>query len=69
MDGEPPMKWRDCPDRFWEQIARLAPGPYIADGTVLKFASRNAGLFTKVHSALSAIAGSAGPSATALFAA
>ncbi len=49
-------EWKWCTDRFWEQMARLAPESYIADGTVFTFATRNAGLFTEVLSAFSASA-------------
>jgi hypothetical protein len=51
---DPDFQW--CADRFWEQMARLAPESYIADGTVFTFATRNADLFTKVLSAFSASA-------------
>jgi len=47
-------EWKWCADRFWEQMLRLAPESYIADGTVFTFATRNAELFKKVISAFSA---------------
>ena len=49
-------EWKWCADRFWEQMARLAPESYIGDGTVFTFATRNANLFTEVLSAFSASA-------------
>ena len=49
-------EWKWCADRLWDQMARLAPESYIADGTVFTFATRNADLFTKVLSAFSASA-------------
>jgi len=49
---DPDFQW--CADRFWEQMARLAPESYIADGTVFTFATRNADLFAEVLSAFSA---------------
>ncbi len=49
---DPQFKW--CADRFWEQMARLAPESYIAEGTVLSFATRNKGLFTSVLAAFAA---------------
>ncbi len=45
--------WNWCADRFWEQMARLGPESYTADGTVFTFATRNAGMFRDVLSALS----------------
>lgn len=49
---DPKYQW--CSDRLWEQLARLAPESYIADGTVFTFATRNKGLFTSVLAAFSA---------------
>ena len=49
---DPDAEWSD---RFWAQMARLAPESYIAEGTVFTFASRNTILFTKVLSSLPAI--------------
>ena len=43
---DPSWKW--LIDRYWEQIARLAPESYIAEGAVFTFATRNAALFTSV---------------------
>lgn len=48
---DPSSKW--FIDRFWEQLARLAPESYIAEATVLTFATRNAALFTSVLAAFS----------------
>jgi len=42
-----------CADRHWEQMARLAPESYIADGTVFTSATRNRTLFDSVLSAFS----------------
>ena len=47
-------EWKWCADRFWEQMARLAPESYIGDGTVCTFSTRNAQLFTNVLPAFSA---------------
>jgi hypothetical protein len=49
---DPAWKW--FTDRFWEQMARLTPESYIAEGTVFTFATRNAGLFTSFLAAFSA---------------
>lgn len=49
-------EWKWCADRFWKQMARLAPESYIADGTVFTFTTRNACLFAKVISAFSSSA-------------
>jgi hypothetical protein len=46
---DPQFKW--CADRLWEQMARLGPESYIAEGTVFTFATRKAGLFTSVLAA------------------
>ena len=43
-----------CTDRFWNQMTRLAPESYIADGTVFTIATQNPVLFTSVLSAFSA---------------
>ena len=51
---DPEFKW--CADRLWEQMARLAPESYVADGSVFTFATRNATLFARVLSAFSASA-------------
>jgi hypothetical protein len=40
-------------DRFWDQIPRLAPESYIAEGSVLTFVTRNAPLFSTVLAAFS----------------
>jgi hypothetical protein len=50
--NNPDYQW--CADRLWEQLARLAPESYIADGTVFTFATRNKGLFTSVLAAFAA---------------
>jgi hypothetical protein len=50
-------EWKWCADRLWEQLARLAPESYIADGTVLSFATREPALFAKVVAAFNASAG------------
>ena len=47
---DPEFKW--CADRLWEQMTRLAPESYIADGSVFTFATRNADLFAEVRSTL-----------------
>lgn len=47
--------WKWCADRFWEQMGRLAPESYIADGTVFTFVTRNDQLFRKVLAAFSAV--------------
>jgi hypothetical protein len=39
-------------DRFWEQMAKLAPESYIADGTVFTFVTRRAELFDRFLAAL-----------------
>jgi hypothetical protein len=49
-------EWKWCADRFWKQMARLAPESYIADGTVFTFCTCKADVFTKVLSAFSASA-------------
>ena len=49
---DPEYKW--CADRFWEQMERLTPESYIAEGTVFTFATRNKGLFTGVLAAFAA---------------
>jgi hypothetical protein len=49
---DPVYQW--CADRLWEQMARLAPESYIADGTVFTFATSNSALFTSVIAAFSA---------------
>jgi hypothetical protein len=46
--------WQWAIDRFWEQMARLAPESYLAQGAVFTFATRNANLFTNVLAAFSA---------------
>jgi hypothetical protein len=48
---DPQYEW--CADRLWEQLARLVPESYIADGTVLTFATRNRALFANVIAAFS----------------
>jgi hypothetical protein len=47
-------EWKWCADRLWEQLERLKPESYIADGTVFTFATRNAALFDKVLDSFSA---------------
>jgi len=49
---DPESKW--WADRFWEQMARLLPESYIAEGYVFTFASRNEALFASVLEAFSA---------------
>jgi hypothetical protein len=49
---DPESKW--CVDRFWEQMARLVPESYIAEGAVLTFVTRNTALFASVLKAFSA---------------
>lgn len=46
-------EWKWCADRFWEQMARLAPESYLGDGTVFTFATRNSELFTSLLDGLS----------------
>jgi hypothetical protein len=48
-------EWKWCADRLWEQLERVKPESYIADGTVFTFATRNAALFEKVLDSFSAI--------------
>ena len=48
---DPRYKW--CADRLWEQLARLAPESYIADGTTFTFATRNSAVFASVIAAFS----------------
>ncbi len=43
--------WKEHADRFWEQMDRLAPESYIADGTVFTFATRDTSLFNMVLAA------------------
>jgi hypothetical protein len=47
-------EWQWCADRLWEQLERLNPESYLADGTVFTFATRNAALFEKVLGSFSA---------------
>jgi hypothetical protein len=47
-------EWKSEVDLLWEQIARLRPESYIADGTIFTFATRHSGLFSKVIEAFSA---------------
>jgi hypothetical protein len=49
-------EWKWCAERFWEQMARLAPESYIADGTIFTFSTCNADLFAKALSAFSSSA-------------
>jgi hypothetical protein len=49
-------EWKSEVDRLWEQIVRLRPESYLADGTVFTYATRNPGLFAEVLAAFSAIA-------------
>lgn len=49
---DPRFQW--CADRFWEQMGRLRPESYIADGTIFTFATRNSALFAKVLEAFAA---------------
>jgi hypothetical protein len=49
---DPAYQW--CTDRFWNQIVRLAPKSYIADGTVFTIATRDPVLFANVLSAFAA---------------
>ncbi len=39
-----------CTDRFWNQIARIKPESYIADGTVFTVVTRNPVLFNRIIS-------------------
>lgn len=48
---DPAWKW--LADRFWDQIARLAPESYIAEGLVLTFVTRNTQLFSTLLAAFS----------------
>ena len=50
--NDPVYQW--CADRLWQQMDRLAPESYIADGTVLMFVTRNRALFTSALAALAA---------------
>jgi hypothetical protein len=45
--------WKEHTDRFWEQMERLAPESYIADGTAFTIATRNSDLFASVLRAFS----------------
>jgi len=47
-------EWKWCADRFWDQMARLKPETYVANGTDFTFVTRNTDLFTKVLAAFSA---------------
>jgi hypothetical protein len=47
-------EYKCCADRFWEQMARLLPESYIAEGTVLTLAIRNKALFASVLAAFPA---------------
>jgi hypothetical protein len=47
-------QWKWCANRFWDQMDRLAPESYVADGFVFCFATRDAPLFQKVLEAFSA---------------
>jgi hypothetical protein len=49
---EPVYQW--CADRLWDQVARFSPESYLADGTVLTFATRNRELFDKAIAAMAA---------------
>jgi len=49
---DPKFKW--CADRLWEQMERLAPESYVAEGTVFTFATRNKALYAKALAAFSA---------------
>jgi hypothetical protein len=49
---DPESKW--CADRLWEQMTRLAPESYIAEGPVFTVATRSAGLFTSALAAFAA---------------
>jgi hypothetical protein len=43
---DPKFKW--WADRLWDQMARLAPESYIAEGSVFMFVTPNASLFANV---------------------
>lgn len=49
---DPKFQW--CADRFWNQMTRLAPESYVADGTIFTIVTRNPVLFQRVLSAFSA---------------
>jgi hypothetical protein len=49
---DPQYQW--CADRLWDQMARLAPESYIAEGSAFTFATRNQALFASVLAAFSA---------------
>jgi hypothetical protein len=49
---DPQYQW--CADRLWEQMKRLTPESYIAEGTVFTFATRNRPLFTSILAAFTA---------------
>lgn len=51
---DPDSKWQWCLDRFWDQMARLTPESYIAEGTVFTIVTRNPALFAGVLSGFSA---------------
>jgi len=48
---DPTYQW--CADRLWEQMARLDPESYIAEGTVFTFVTRNKALFAGALAAFS----------------
>jgi hypothetical protein len=48
--------WQGHIDRFWEQMERIAPESYIADGTVFTIVTSNPVLFTSILSAFSELA-------------
>lgn len=45
--------YKEWADRLFDQLARFSAESYMADGTVLTFATRNTALFTKVLAAFS----------------
>ena len=46
--NEPEFQW--CTDRFWNQMAKMKPESYIADGTVFTVVTRNRILFDRIIS-------------------
>jgi hypothetical protein len=47
-------RYQEWADRLWEQMKRLTPESYIAEGTVFTFATRNRPLFTSILAAFTA---------------
>lgn len=45
---DPNYQW--CTDRFWNQMLRIEPESYIADGTVFTVVTRNSALFDRITS-------------------